>query len=123
MSVDSAAAVVAWHRLAVAAVAALLLLECLWELWLAPVKPGGSWLALKGLPLAFAWPALARGTTRARQGMTLLLLPYAAEGIVRGVTESGRHALVAWAAALVAAVAFAALLASFRVERRATQGR
>ena len=123
MSVDSPSAVVTWNRLAVAAVAALVLLEVLWELWLAPVKPGGSWLALKGLPLALAWPPLARGTTRARQAMTMLVLPYAAEGVVRGLTESGRHALVAWTAAVVAAAAFTALLASFRTARRASRAR
>jgi uncharacterized membrane protein len=109
----------AWERLAVAAVAALLMLEILWELWLAPLKPGGSWLALKALPLALMWPALARGVIRARQGMTLLLMPYLAEGVVRGVSESGRHALVAWTVALVAAIAFIALLVPFRIARRA----
>ncbi len=107
-----------WQRLAVAAVAALTLLELLWELWLAPLKPGGSWLALKALPLALAWPGLARGSTRARQRMTLLLLPYFGEGLVRGLTESGRHALCAWMAAVLAAIAFVALLVSFRIARK-----
>jgi uncharacterized membrane protein len=103
-------------RLAVAAVAALALLEVLWELWLAPVRAGGSWLALKALPLALMWPALARGSRRTRQWLTLLLLAYIAEGVVRGVSETGRHALVAATAAVVAAVAFVALLAAFRSE-------
>lgn len=106
------------NRLAVAAVAALALLDVLWELWLAPVRPGGSWLALKALPLALIWPALARGSVRARQGMTLLLPAYFAEGVVRGISESGRHALLAWTAAGVAVIAFAALLAAFRLERQ-----
>lgn len=113
----------AWERLAVAAVTALLMLEILWELWLAPVKPGGSWLALKALPLALVWPSLARGAVRARQGMTLLLMPYLAEGVVRGVSESGRHALVAWTAALIAAIAFIALLVPFRNAKRAKRNR
>ena len=108
-----------WLRLAVATVAALTLLELLWETWLAPLKPGGSWLALKALPLALAWPGLARGSSRARQWMTLLLLPYFGEGLVRGLTESGRHAVVAWMAAALAALAFVALLTSFRIERNA----
>jgi uncharacterized membrane protein len=119
---SSAAASVAWarwQRLAVAAVAALTLLEFLWEMWLAPLRPGGSWLVLKALPLALAWPGLARGAKRARQRMTLLLLPYAGEGLVRGLSESGRHALVAWTAAALAVIAFIALLQSFRAERRA----
>jgi uncharacterized membrane protein len=115
----SSAACARWQRLAVAAAAALTLQELLWELWLAPLKPGGSWLALKALPLALAWPGLARGTMRARQRMTLLLLPYFGEGLVRGLTESGRHALCAWMAAVLAAVAFIALLLSFRIERKA----
>ena len=105
-------------RLAVAAVAALALLEVLWELWLAPVRAGGSWLALKALPLALMWPALARGSRRIRQWLTLLLPAYVAEGVVRGVSETGRHALVATTVAVVAAIAFVALLTAFRRENR-----
>ena len=106
-----------WHRLAVAAVTALLLLDLLWELWLAPLRPGGSWLALKALPLMVLWPGLARGARRPRQWLTLLLPLYLAEGIVRAASESGRHALVAAMAAALAAVAMAALLATFRASR------
>ena len=40
-----------WRRAAAASLLALALLEMLWELWLAPLKPGGSWLVLKVLPL------------------------------------------------------------------------
>ena len=100
-----------------AAVAALLLLELLWELWLAPLRPGGSWLALKALPLMLLWPGLARGARKPRQWLTLLLPLYVAEAIVRALSESGRHAPVAWMAAALAAVAFATLLASFRATR------
>jgi uncharacterized membrane protein len=94
-----------------------MLLELLWELWLAPLRPGGSWLALKALPLALLWPGLARGTRRPGQWLTLLLPLYLAEAVVRAVSESGRHALVAWMAAALAAVAIAALLACFRAGR------
>ena len=107
-----------WERTAVAAVMALALLEALWELWLAPLKPGGSWLALKALPLALLWPALARGSMRVRQWLTLLLMPYLAEGVVRGLSETGRHALLAWSAACLAALAFAALVIPFRAARQ-----
>jgi len=107
-----------WQRLAVAAVAALVLLEVLWELWLAPLRPGGSWLALKALPLALLWPGLARGATRARQWLALLLPLYVAEAIVRALTEGGRHRVLALTATVLAAVAFTAVLASFRAARR-----
>ena len=101
----------------VAAVTALLLLEVLWELWLAPLRPGGSWLALKALPLMLLWPGLVHGAKRPRQWLTLLLPLYLAEAIVRALSESGRHALAAWMAAALAAVAIIALLASFRAGR------
>jgi uncharacterized membrane protein len=110
-----------WQRLSMAAVTALMLLELLWEIWLAPLRPGGSWLALKALPLALLWPGLARGERRTRQWLTLLLPFYLAEAIIRAVSESGRHAMVAWMAAALAAVAITALLATFRGSRR--QGR
>jgi uncharacterized membrane protein len=106
-----------WQRLAVAAVAALALLEFLWELWLAPLKPGGSWLALKALPLAVLWPGLVRGALKSRQWLALLLPLYVAEGVVRALSEAGRHAIVAWAVTLLSVVAFGALLASFRATR------
>jgi uncharacterized membrane protein len=108
-----------WLRVAVIASAALVLLQLLWELWLAPLRPGGSWLALKALPLALLWPGTARGALKPRQYLAFALLPYFAEGVVRSMTETGRHALVAGTAALIAAVAFAALVLSFRAERRA----
>jgi uncharacterized membrane protein len=81
------------------------------------VRPGGSWLALKALPLAVLLPGVFRGRTRARQWASLLLPFYFAEAIVRALTEPGRHGLVAGTAAAIALAAFAALLASFRARR------
>ena len=106
-----------WHRLAVALVAALALFEGLWELSLAPLRPGGSWLALKAMPLALLWLPLARGKRRARQWASLLLPLYAAEGIVRALTEPGRHAHVATVATALALAALATVLMSFRSEK------
>ena len=103
-----------WQRAAVAAAAALLLLELLWETVLAPLRPGGSWLALKALPLALVWPGLVRGSPRARLGMALLVLPLVAESVVRSVTETGRHAVVAGAAFALSTFTFAALVIAAR---------
>ncbi len=107
-----------WHRLAVAGVAALGLLDLLWELQLAPLRPGGSWVALKALPLVLLWWPLARGSRKARQVASLLLPLYVAEGIVRAASEGGRHALVASVATILALATCAAVLLSFRAERR-----
>ena len=83
---------------------------------LAPLGPRGSWLALKALPLVVLAPGLMRGARRARQWLALLLPLYMAEALARAVSESGRHALVATAAFVVASVAFVALLGWFRAE-------
>ena len=101
-------------RAAFLGLVALVLLGVLWEMTLAPLRPGGSWLALKVLPLALLVPGAMRGARRPLQWAALLLPLYAAEGIVRGWSESGRHALVAWTAALLALVTFAAVLAALR---------
>lgn len=105
-------------RVAVAGLLALLLFTLSWELFLAPLRPGGSFLALKALPLALLVPGAMRGARRALQWLSLILPFYVAEGIVRGWSESGRHSLVAWVAASIAATTFIALLAWVRADRR-----
>jgi uncharacterized membrane protein len=104
-------------RFALAGLVALALVALLWEWILAPLRPGGSWLALKALPLALLVPSALRGSRRTLQWLSLLLPFYLAEGIVRGFSEAGRHAFVAWTAAAVAAATFVAVLAWIRAER------
>jgi len=101
-------------RTAFAGLLALTVLAVLWELVLAPARPGGTWLALKAVPLAVLLPGVARGSRRVRQVATLIVPWYAAEGIVRAMTEAGRHALVAGMSAALALVTFVALLAWLR---------
>jgi len=48
------------RRLAVASLLALIALCLAWELWLAPLRPGGSWLALKVLPLCIPLAGLLK---------------------------------------------------------------
>jgi uncharacterized membrane protein len=103
-------------RLAVASTLALALLEFLWEVALAPLRPHGSWLALKALPLALLLPGVAHGRRMPRQVLALLLPFYIGEALVRTIAEPGRHALVAAVACATASVAFVALLAWSRDE-------
>ncbi|MEO8755981.1 MAG: DUF2069 domain-containing protein [Casimicrobiaceae bacterium] len=105
-------------RITVAALVALALLEFLWEAVLAPI-PGARWLALKALPLAILVPGIARGTRRPRQWLALLTPLDRAEAIVRAITETGRHGLVAAMAAAISVVTFVAVLAWFRAEKHA----
>ncbi|MDQ6620920.1 MAG: DUF2069 domain-containing protein [Pseudomonadota bacterium] len=102
-----------------AAVAALAALQLLWELWLAPVRPGGSWLALKAVPLALLLPGLLRGSARARNIAALALMAYFVEGVVRAASEHGRSQWIAASAALLAVLAFVALFMIDRAQARA----
>ncbi len=106
-----------WRRATVALLATLALMEICWELWLAPLKPGGSWLALKALPLVALWPGVARSRTRALQWVLVLLPWYFAEGLVRGFSESGRHALCAATAAALSLATIASGLAYVRLAK------
>lgn len=106
-------------RVAIAGTFALACLAVLWELLLAPLGPRTGWLALKALPLFVLLPGLAHGRRRAIQWLSLLLPFYAAEGLVRAITEPGRHGAVAAVAALLALVSFVALLHWARAMRRA----
>lgn len=68
---------------------ALVALSLAWELWLAPLRPGGSWIALKALPLLAPLRGVVRGRRYTYQWSPLLVLAYATEGIVRGWSETG----------------------------------
>ena len=76
-------------RGATASLVALIALALAWELWLAPVRPGGSWLALKAVPLIAALPGFLRRRRYTFQWMSMLALAYMAEGIMRAWSEQG----------------------------------
>ena len=105
-----------YARACVAGLVGLAALTFLWETVLAPLRPGSAWLALKALPLVLLGPGFAYGRRKSRQVLALLLPFYVAEALVRALSESGRHALVAAAACIVSVATFAALLAWFRAE-------
>lgn len=108
-----------YRRLTIACVASLAVLSIAWEAWLAPLRPGGSLLVLKALPLLAVLPALVRGSVRAYQWWSMLILVYLCEGLVRGVsdpTAAGRW--LGWLEALLAGAAFGAILAYAKEARR-----
>jgi uncharacterized membrane protein len=93
------------HLVACASLAALIALCLAWELWLAPLRPGGSWLALKALPLAAPLRGVLRGRVYTFQWALLLILAYLAEGLVRAWSDTGFSAQLALAE-IVLAIAF-----------------
>lgn len=119
--VQSSAPASAWRRVAAAGVGALILLAVAWEWRLAPLRPGGSLLVLKALPLAMIWPGLARGRLRSFQVGSMLILAYVAEGVVRGMTDAGLSSTLGWIELGLAVSAFAAMLAHVRGLREASR--
>ena len=96
----------------------LVFLGVAWELFLAPLKPGGSWLVLKVLPLMAALFGVLRGRRYTYQWSTLLIWLYVAEGATRAYTDSGAAARLAVAEALLGLAYFAAAVAYVRLTRR-----
>lgn len=102
---------------ATASLAALFLLCLAWELWLAPLRPGGSLMALKALPLLFPIRKIFKGERYAYQWSSMLILAYLAEGVTRAVSEHGTSQFLAGAEALLSALFFAAVVGYARLTR------
>ena len=100
--------------------AALLVLGLAWELWLAPLRPGGSLLAIKVLPLALGLPGLFASRVRAFQGWSMGILAYLCEGLVRATSDRGPSVPLAWIETVLAAAAFVAILVYVRARQHAT---
>ncbi|PKO84226.1 MAG: DUF2069 domain-containing protein [Betaproteobacteria bacterium HGW-Betaproteobacteria-11] len=103
------------NRLAIGSLLTLLFLCLAWELWLAPLRAGGSTLALKGIPLLFPLFGLLRGTRYTHQWTSLLALPYIAEGAVRAVLDTKLSQALAFAEIALALALFGSCLAYARI--------
>ena len=80
---------VQWTReLAVASLLGLIVLGLAWELWLAPLRPGGSWLALKVLPLCVPLAGLLKNRMYTYRWLSLMVWLYFTEGVVRAFGDT-----------------------------------
>jgi uncharacterized membrane protein len=104
---------------ALASLAALIALCVAWELWLAPLRPGGSLLALKALPLALPLAGIFSGKRYTYQWSSMLILAHLAEGVTRAWSETGTSQLLAFCEALLSVVFFAAAVTYARMTRAA----
>lgn len=99
----------------------LLFVLCLaWELWLAPIRPGGSWLALKALPLLLPARGLLRGNVKSFQWALLLVLAYLLEATVR-VFEPAPYGTLAWIELALVTVFFVAAIVYVRPFKQAAR--
>lgn len=108
----------AW-RAACACLIALIFLAVAWELFLAPLKPGGSWLVLKALPLMAPLFGVLHARRYTFQWSTLMIWIYAAEGATRIYTDKGLSAGLAAGELTLALAYFVSAVLFLRSSRSA----
>ena len=105
------------RRTATAALVALIGLCLAWELWLAPLRPGGSLMALKALPLALPLRGILQGRRYTFQWSAMLILAYFAEGVTRAWAERGASQYLAVLEIALSLAFFAAAVSYARLTR------
>ena len=98
-----------YQLLALAAFVDLFILCVCWEWFISPIRPEGSWLILKALPLLLPMRGIWKGNFYTMQWASMLILIYITEGLVR-ITESGWNFYLAILETLLATIAFVCLL-------------
>ena len=86
----------------------LILLGLAWELWLAPLRPGGTLLALKVLPLCFPLTGLLKNRMYTYRWLSLLIWLYFTEGVVRAWGDTSPSDYFAMAEVFLCLVLFVA---------------
>lgn len=107
------------HWTAIVSLIALIFLCLLWEAWLAPLRPGGSLLMLKALPLLIPLFGILRGKVYTYQWTALLVLAYLTEGLVRAWSDRGMSQRLALLETGLALVLLASCVIYVRLSRPA----
>jgi uncharacterized membrane protein len=102
---------------AMASLIALIFLCLAWELWLAPLRPGGSFLALKALPLLVPLFGILHGKRYTYQWASMFILAWFSEGVMRAWSERGLSQLLAGGEIVLSLVFFAATVSYARLTR------
>ncbi len=105
--------------LAVGSLLGLIVLGLAWELWLAPLREGGSWWAIKVLPLTVPLAGLLKNRMYTYRWVSLLVWLYFTEGAVRATSESGTSMWLALLQVLLCITLFAACALHVRMRLRA----
>ena len=114
-------AVAATRTVAVVSLLALIVLCLAWELVLAPVRPGGSWLALKALPLCIPLAGLLKNRMYTYRWLSLMVWLYVMEGAVRAWSDRAPSNWLALLEVLLCIVLFTACSLHVRLRLRAAR--
>jgi uncharacterized membrane protein len=77
-----------FHLGAIGSLIALIAWLVVWELWVAPLHPGGSILALKPLPLLIPLRGVLKRDIYTLQWSSMVILLYFTEGVVRAWSDT-----------------------------------
>ena len=103
---------------AVGSLLGLILLGLAWELYLAPLRPGGSWLALKVMPLCIPLAGLLKNRMYTYRWVSLMIWLYFTEGVVRAYSDRSPGNLLALLEVLLCLSLFAACVLHVRLRQR-----
>ena len=110
--------VIGARRVAVATLLALIALCLSWELFLAPLRPGGSWLALKALPLCIPLAGFLKNRMYTYRWVSLMIWLYFTEGVVRAWSDRPPSNWLALLEAVLCVVLFTACTVHIRQRLR-----
>ncbi|OYO29037.1 hypothetical protein CD932_18100 [Janthinobacterium sp. PC23-8] len=111
-----------FHWGAIASLATLIVWCVLWETVVAPLKPGGSWLVLKALPLLIPLYGVIKRDVYTLQWSSMVILLYFTEGVVRGYSDTNTtSAFMAWGEAIIVGVYFLCAVLYLRPYKKAAK--
>lgn len=93
---------------AVASLLGLIVLGLAWELFLAPLRPGGSWLVLKVVPLCIPLAGLLKNRMYTYRWVSLMVWLYFIEGVVRATSDRAPSSYLAGIEVLLCLTLFVA---------------
>ena len=113
--------VTATRLLAVGSLLGLIVLGLAWELFLAPLRPGGSSLALKVLPLCIPLMGLLKNRMYTYRCVSLLVWVYFTEGAVRAYSDKAPGNYLAMLEVLLCLSLFVACALHVRLRLKAAR--
>ena len=120
---DTPLALLRVRAIAAGSLLALIVLGLAWELWLAPLRPGGSWWAIKVLPLCLALPGVLKLRMYTHRWLSLAVWIYFTEACVRGWSDAWPSNALAMAQGALCLALFVACGLHVRLRFKAARAR
>ncbi len=101
----------------------ILIVWCLlWEIVVAPLHPGGSWMALKAAPLLIPLAGVIKRDVYTLQWSSMVILLYFTEGVVRAYSDtSSKSAFMAWGETILVCIYFVCAVLYLRPYKKAAK--